>query len=119
MRSEFRTEKFVFLPSPARESETKQAAPVIRMALRTGFKPSVRRQEIKGLFGAHDGGNAVEPQRIGVHAGFEAAGIAYLIAPVYFDVGNLRPGFEGDKPTPKIMTEIQDGIAGLKDRGGE
>jgi hypothetical protein len=34
------------------------------VALRVGFKPSVSREEIKRLFGAHNGGNAVEPQRI-------------------------------------------------------
>jgi hypothetical protein len=73
VRSEFRTEKLMPFPSPAGECEAKQTKPVIRLALRIGFKPFVSRQEIKGLFGAHDGGNAVEPHRIGVYAAFEAA----------------------------------------------
>ncbi|MGD0816186.1 MAG: hypothetical protein ABSA83_21550 [Verrucomicrobiota bacterium] len=119
MGCQLAAKKFVPFPFPAGESEAKQTKPVIRMAPRIRFKPSVSRRQIKGLFGPHDGGNAVEPQRIGVYAAFEAASIAYLIAPVDFDVGNLRPGFEGDKPTPKIMAKIQDGVAGLKDRGCE
>ena len=119
MRGEFGTEHGVLLPSPADECETKESKPVIRMAPCFVFKPRVGRQEIKGLFGAHYGGDAVKPQRIGVYAAFEAAGIAYLIAPVNFDMGNLRPGFEGNKPATKVVAEIQDGVARLKDCGGE
>jgi len=109
----------MFLPFPAGERETKQAEPVVGVAPRIGFKPGVSRQQIKGLFGPHDGGNAVQPQRIGVYAAFEAAGIAYAIAPVDFDMGNLRPSLDGDEPASKVVAEIQDGVAGVKNGGVE
>jgi hypothetical protein len=42
-----------------------------------------------------------------------------LVAPVDFNVGNLRPSFEGDEKTAEVVAVIQEGVSGVKDVGVE
>ena len=42
-----------------------------------------------------------------------------MFAPVDFNVGNLRPGFEGDEEAAEVVAEIQDGVSREKYLGVE